>query len=324
MLIVKRIISAAALSVAVAAVPVAAAAQDFPDKAIRLIVPFAPGGGGDQLVLTFIDELSRELGQPILKENHGGGNSVIGTNLLSTAPADGYTIGVVTTGFAANPYLYKSLPYDTHNDFVPVSVLVAYPFVMAVRSEFPAESVEEFIAYAKANPGEITNANSGRGAGAEFAAGLLSSLADIEFRYVAFQGAGPGMAAVAGGFVDFIFSNLASVTPFVESGNMRVLGHTGTVPFGDPELEPLADQGVPGYEFLQWWAVLAPAGTPDEAVERLHEAFVAVFDDPAVRGRMEQVNAEFIVNTPEEARAYIENQSQVLQQIVDVLGHEPE
>lgn len=319
----KRSIGALIFATAMTA-SIVANAQTYPEKPIKLIVPFAPGGGGDQLVLSFVDEFSKELGQPVVKENHGGGNSVIGTNLLAKSPADGYTIGVVTTGFAANPHLYKTLPYDTENDFKTVSVLVAYPFALAVRSDFPAQNVEELIKYAKDNPGKLTSANSGRGAGAEFSTGLLSDLADIQIKNVAFQGAGPGLTAVAGGFVDLTFSNLSSVVPFLEGGKMRVLAHTGTKPFGNPEIKPLAEVGVPGYEFLQWWAVLAPKDTPDAAVDRLNAALVKVFNEPAVRERMAKVNAEFIISTPADARTYISEQGKKSKQIADALGLQPE
>jgi tripartite-type tricarboxylate transporter receptor subunit TctC len=315
---------AAVALAASAMVATSASAQSYPDRPIKLIVPFAPGGGGDQLVLSFIDELSKELGQPIVKENHGGGNSVIGTNMVAKAPADGYTIGVATTGYTANPYLYKSLPYDIEKDLMPVSIVAAYPFALAVRADFPAKSVEELIAWAKANPGKLTSANTGRGAGAQFSTGLLSSLAGIEIKNVAFQGAGPALTAVAGGFVDFIFSNYSGLIPFVEGGKMRLLGNTGTQPFGEPPLPPLSGAGVPGYEFLQYWALIAPAGTPDDVVARLNEGLKKVFTDPAVRDRMLKVNAEIIVNTPEEAKAYIVRQSAQAKEIVDALGLQPE
>lgn len=309
---------------AVVAAPGAALSQDYPNKPIKMIVPFGPGGGGDQLVLSFVDELSKKLGQPIVKENHPGANSIIGTNLLAKAEPDGYTLGVVTTGFSANPFLYKEIPFDSEKDFAPVTVVAAYPFSFAVRADFPAQTVEELVAYGKANPGKITSANSGRGSGAEFSTGLLSALAGIEIKSISYKGGGPAMTAVAGGFCDLIFTNLSGSLPFAQAGKVRLLGHTGTKPFSDPPLQPIADQGVPGYEFAQWWGILAPAGTPPEVLNTFHAALKDVFEDPAVRARMEKVNAEIILNTPDEAKSYIQAQAVKSKQIADALGLKPE
>jgi tripartite-type tricarboxylate transporter receptor subunit TctC len=314
------------LGIALGAVSLSAAGaqtSDYPNKPIKLIVPFDAGGGSDAVAAAFVEELSKELGQSIVKENHPGSNSIIGTTLLVNSPADGYTLLLVTPGFVNNPFLYLNMPYKTPEAFTPVAILTAYPFVLGARTDLPVNTVEELIAYSKANPGKLTAANSGRGAGAHLSVGLLNNLAGTDIRPIPYKGAGPGLNAVAGGFVDMIFSGLETVRPFVESGKMKYLGSTGPVAMKDPAI-PAIGATVPGYEYLNWQALLAPAGTPPEALDRLDQALKKVFSDPKVKDKLTKLNIDIVASSPAEAKAYVESQMVVAKGLIESVGLQPE
>jgi tripartite-type tricarboxylate transporter receptor subunit TctC len=295
----------------------------YPSKPIKIIVPFDPGGGADMVATAFVDELSQKLGKPVVKANHPGSNSIIGTTLLAKSPPDGHTLLATTAGIAINPYLYLSMPYKTPEDFAPVSILTAYPFVLGARRNLPVNSVAELIAYAKANPGKLTAANTGRGASAHLALGLLNNLAGTNIRPIPFKGAGPGLTAVAGGFVDMIFSGLETVRPFVETGKMKYLAHTGPEAMKSPAIPAIAET-VSGYQHLNWMALFAPAGTPPEVVEKLNTALKDVFADPKVKKKLENLNIDIIASSPAEAKDYLVSQMALTKNLVESLGIKPE
>jgi putative tricarboxylic transport membrane protein len=317
---------AVALSLALGAVPLGGAlAQStaYPSKPIKIIVPFEPGGGADAVATAFVDELSQRLGKPVIKSNHPGSNSIIGTTLLVKSPPDGHTLLATTTGIAINPFLYLSMPYKTPEDFAPVSILTAYPFVLGARTNLPVNSIAELIAYAKANPGKLTAANTGRGASAHLALGLLNNLAGTKIRPIPYKGAGPGLSAVAGGFVDMIFSGFETVRPFVQTGKMKYLGHTGTEAMKSPAIPAIAEV-VPGYQHLNWMALFAPAGTPPDVVEKLNAALKEVFADPKVKKKLENLNIDVIASSPSEAKDYLVSQMALAKDLVESVGIKPE
>lgn len=322
----KRLLAGAlglALAGALSASGANAQSSDYPNKPIRLIVPFDAGGGSDAVAVAFVDELSQKLGQPIVKENHPGSNSIIGTTLLIKSPADGYTLLLVTPGFVNNPYLYLNMPYKTPDAFAPVSILTAYPFVLGARLDLPVNSIKELIEYSKANPGKLTAANSGRGAGAHLSVGLLNNLAGTDIRPIPYKGAGPGLNAVAGGFVDMIFSGLETVRPFVESGKMKYLGSTGPVDMKTPAIRSIAND-VKGYEYLNWQALLAPAGTPPEVLAKLDKALKEVFADPKVVDKLTKLNIDIVASSPAEAQAYVVSQMELAKRLIESVGLKPE
>jgi tripartite-type tricarboxylate transporter receptor subunit TctC len=299
-----------------------AQAVNYPTKPIRLIIPFVPGGGADAVGTAISDELSKRLGQPIVKSNHPGSNSVIGTALLAKSPPDGHTLLLVTAGIASNPFLYANLPYKTPDSFAPVSILTSYPFVLGVRRDLPFNSIKEMIEFAKANPGKLRAATSGRGAAAHLTLGLLNNLSGSEIRAIPFKGAGEGLNAVAGGFVDMIFSGFETVRPFVEGGRMKYFGSSG------PALTsagiPSISDTVPGFEYLNWMAMIAPAGTPPEVLDKLNTALASVFADPTVKDRLAALNIDIIASPHKEAKEYIVQQMAVNKRIIDSLGLKPE
>jgi tripartite-type tricarboxylate transporter receptor subunit TctC len=307
---------------AVASGGAAAQTVNYPTKPIRLLIPFVSGGGADAVAATFSDELSKRLGQPIVKSNHPGSNSVIGTALLAKAAPDGHTLLLVTPGIVNNPYLYANLPYKTPDAFAPVSILTSYPFVLGVRRDLPFNSVKEMIAFARANPGKLKAATSGRGAAAHLTLGLMNNLSGSEIRPIPFKGAGEGLNAVAGGFVDMVFSGFETVRPFVEAGRMRYFGSSG------PALKsagiPSISDTVPGFEYLNWLALIAPAGTPTDVLDKLNVALASVFADPKVKDRLAALNIDIIVSSHKEAKEYVVQQMAVGKKIVEGLGLKPE
>jgi tripartite-type tricarboxylate transporter receptor subunit TctC len=300
----------------------AAAAQDYPTGPIKLIIPYAPGGGTDAAAAVFSDKLGQILGQPIIKENHPGSNAVIGTALLAEAAPDGQTLMVVTGAIANNPYLYANLPFDTE-ELVPVSILTTYPYVLAVRSDLPFNNMQELIDYAKANPGVLTAGTPGRGAGAQLVLGLLNERAGIDIRDIPFKGAGESLNAVAGGFVDVVFSGYETVRPFVESGKMKFFAQSGTVPLGEEQIPPIADT-LPGFEYQNWLALIAPPGTPENITDKLNEGLTAIFSEQEVKDRLASQNIQGIASTAEEAKAYLSREMSTSRSINGTLGLQPE
>ncbi|WP_127751675.1 tripartite tricarboxylate transporter substrate-binding protein [Devosia sp. 1566] len=300
----------------------AAMAQDYPTETIKFIIPYAPGGGTDAAAAVFSDRLSQLLGRPIVKENHPGSNSVIGTALLAEAKPDGHTLMVVTGAIANNPSLYANLPYDT-DALVPVSILTSYPFVLGVRSDVPFNNMQELIDYAKAHPGELTAGTSGRGSGAQLALGLLNETAGIEIREIPFKGAGESLNNVAGGFVDMVFSGYETVRPFAESGKMKFFAHTGTEPLGAEHIPPIAAT-VEGYEYLNWLALVAPPGTPIEITDKLNDALSQIFAEQEVKDRLAAQNIQGVASTAEEAKAYLTQEIARSKAIIESIGLQPE
>ena len=320
----KQILRAFALSAGLIAGASAGTvmAQDYPTETIKFIIPYAPGGGTDAAAAVFSDRLSQLLGQSIVKENHPGSNSVIGTALLAQAKPDGHTLMVVTAAIANNPSLYANLPYDT-GELVPVSILTSYPFVLGVRSDLPFNNMQELIDYAKANPGELTAGTSGRGSAAQLALGLLNETAGIEIREIPFKGAGESLNNVAGGFVDMVFSGYETVRPFAESGKMKFFAHTGTEPLGTEQIPPIAAT-VEGYEYLNWLALVAPPGTPTEITDELNEALSQIFAEQEVKDRLAGQNIQGVASTAEEAKTYLTQEMATSKAIIESIGLQPQ
>lgn len=323
---IARSLSLAAALVAGLAVSVGSAdAQNpaYPAKRIKLIIPYGPGGGTDAVAAVFSDKLGQKLGRPVVKENHAGSNSVIGTALLANSPPDGYTLLVVTSAFANNPFLYANLPYKTPESFTLVSILTAYPFVLVARSGLPFKSIKELIEYAKASPGKLTAGTSGRGAAAQLALGLLNKNAGIRIREIPFKGIGESLNNVAGGFVDMMFSGYESALPFVDSKKIRFLGHTGREPLGKEQIPPIADD-LPGFEYQNWQALIAPAGTPKAVTDKLNGALAEIFAEPAVKERLASQNIIGIASTSAEAKDYFMKDIAANKAIIEAIGLKPE
>src|SRR5262245_6426626 len=285
------------------ALTAAAAAQDYPAKPVRLIIPFPPGGGNDVVGRAFAQHVGERLGKQVIVDNRGAGaGGIVGTEVVAHAPKDGYTIGIISIAHAVNPWLYK-LPYDPIKAFEPVGILGSGPAVMAVHPDLPAHSVKELIDLAKKEPGKIQWAHAGIGSFQHLAGELFKLTAKVDVLGVPFKGGGPAAIDVIGGHSKLLISSMVSTTPHVRSGKLRALGVTGAK--RNPVLPdvPAVAETVPGYEATNWWGIVVPAGTPAPIVARLHKAITEAQDSPDLQKQFATEGAEVVrMNSPEFGR----------------------
>jgi tripartite-type tricarboxylate transporter receptor subunit TctC len=273
----------AAAGLLVAFTTTAAAQTDYPNRPVRLIIPFPPGGSNDVVGRVIAQHLGEGLGKQVIVDNRGGAGGVIGTEAAAHAAPDGYTILVISLAHAVNPWLYK-LPYDPIKAFAPVGIMGKGPNILSVNPDLPVHSVKELIALAKQNPGDLQYASAGVGSFQHLGAELFKLDAGVDILHVPFKGGGPAMVDVMGGHTTVLFSSLVQTTPHVKSGKLRALGVGGTVRSPVfPDLPTIAEAGVPGYAAENWWGIVAPAGTPAPIVERLHKELTAAQDNPEVK-----------------------------------------
>lgn len=282
----------------------AAAAQDFPDRAITLVIPFAAGGSTDVVGRIVADRMSQELGQQIVVQNVGGAGGSLGAQQVAKADADGYTIlmGTVAT-HALNPLILKQKPYDPVTDFAPVSLLVLVPNVLAVHPDVPANTVQELIDLAKAEP--LAYASSGNGTPLHLSGELFKSMAGVDITHIPYKGSGPALTDVLGNQVPVIFDNLPSASSHISSGKLKALGVTTSERAPSFPDVPAIAETLPGYETYSWNALFAPAGTPPEVVETLASAAKTAMADPAVVARMAEFSAEIVASGPEELAEHV-------------------
>jgi tripartite-type tricarboxylate transporter receptor subunit TctC len=276
-----------------------ASAETWPARPIRLMVPFAPGGGTDILARTIAPQLQGRLGQPLVIENKPGAGSTIGSDIVAKAPADGYTLLMVDTSFTVNPSLYAKLPYDSEKDFAPVALLAGAPVILLVHPSVPAQSVAELVALAKAKPGQLYYASGGNGASTHLGGELLKLVAGIDVVHVPYKGTGPAVTDLLGGQVQMMFTGISSGKQHVASGALRALAVTGAQRNkAMPEVPTFAESGLAGVDAGTYWALLAPAGTPAEIVERLNRELDAVLHLPELRGRAEELGYDVLGGPP--------------------------
>lgn len=285
------------------------AADPYPNKPIRIIVPFAAGGSGDFIVRTISDRFAAAIKQSVVVENRGGGNTVTGTEYVARSAPDGYTLLFASTALSTNPSLVPNLSYRTPEDFAPVGQVIAYPFVLAARNNLDINNIPELIAYAKKNPGALTASTSGDGSGAHLATALLKEAAGIDLMTIPYRGAGPAMTDVAAGHVDMTFTGMSQVKPFADSKKVKILATSGTNRMKSaPDVKTIAEQGVPGFNAVVWWGMLAPAGTPKEIVDKINQALKVSLADPEVEKRMAIIDGEVRVSTPQEFEKLIRDE----------------
>ena len=282
----------------------AAAAQDFPDRAITLVIPFAAGGSTDVVGRIVADRMSQELGQQIVVQNVGGAGGSLGAQQVAKADADGYTIlmGTVAT-HALNPLILKQKPYDPVADFAPVSLLVLVPNVLAVNPALPVNTVQELIDLAKKEP--LAYASSGNGTPLHLSGELFKTMAGVDITHIPYKGSGPALTDVLGNQVPVIFDNLPSASSHISSGKLKALGVTTAERAPSFPDVPAIAETLPGYETYSWNALFAPAGTPPEVVETLASAAKTAMADPAVVARMAEFSAEIVASGPEELAAHV-------------------
>jgi tripartite-type tricarboxylate transporter receptor subunit TctC len=287
----------------------ALAADGFPDRPLRMIVPFPPGGSVDVVARIAGQKMTEIAGQSIVVDNRGGASGNIGSELAARAPADGYTIMMTTIPLVVNPSLFSKVPYDVVRDFAPISLIAAAPFVLAVHPSLPAKSVKELVALARSRPGQLNYASAGSGTNLHIAAELFKNLSGTNIVHVPYKGGGPALSALLGGEAQLSFLGVVAVVPHVKSGKMRALALTATKRSAVlPDLPTIAEAGVPGYEFASWYGVLAPAGTPAPRITKLHDILVRSLRSPDLAGRMATEGADIIAGSPQQFAAYLKTE----------------
>jgi tripartite-type tricarboxylate transporter receptor subunit TctC len=281
-------------------VPSYVQAQAYPDKPIKLIVPWPPGGGADVVSRLLSKAVGDELGTQIIIDNRGGAAGNIGATAAARSAPDGYTIVFAYSGtHSINRHLYKTMPFE-ESDFAPIVFLASVPQLLTVRVDSPYKSVADVIAAAKANPGKLTYGSSGNGAINHMAGQLFADMAGIKLQHVPYKGGAPATNAILSGEIDLIFGEPAPLLPHVRSGKLRAIAVTSAKRSPSvPDLPTIAEVAVPGYEVTSWNGFLAPAGTPDAAIKRLNASFNKVLADPAMRERLIQMGYEPVGGAPE-------------------------
>jgi len=296
----RSVVMVAGLTLTSAVVP-AAMAQTYPTKAIRMVVPFPAGGTTDILARIAGQKLTEALKQQVIIDNRPGAGGNIGTELVAKSPPDGYTL-LTDPGstLTINPSLFAKLPYDPVKDFAPVTILAAVPNILVVHPSLPVKNVKELIALAKAKPGLLNYASTGAGQSTHLSMELFKTMAGIDLVHIPYKGSAPALTDLLGGQVTLMFDNMPSSLPHVQGGKLRALA-VSTLKRSPamPQLPTVAESGLPGFEVSVWFAVLAPAGTPRDIVQRLNAVLVKALQSPDVKERLAGQGAEPVGNTPE-------------------------
>jgi tripartite-type tricarboxylate transporter receptor subunit TctC len=279
----------------------AAHAQDYPSRAIRVVVPFSPGGAVDGPMRLIAQQLSKRLGQPVVVENKPGAGATIGTDAVAKAAPDGYTLLLASQTNAISATLYSKLPFEPIEDFTPVSLIGREPGVVVVNPAVPATTLQQFIAYVKERPGKVDYASSGNGSGQHLFAALLASKAGLTMNHVPYRGSGQATTDLLSGVVAMAIPGTAGMVGHIKAGKLRALAVTGAKRSPQlPDVPTVMESGVPDYEAYVWMGLLAPKGTPSAIVERLNREVVAVLGEPEVKHYMDNAGIEIVGSTPVE------------------------
>lgn len=279
----------------------AVAAQSYPSRQVRFVVGFPPGGGTDVVTRLIAERLTNAFRQQVIVDNRPGAASNIAAELVATAPADGYTIFMGTISTSSNRTLYRNLKYDALRDFAPVTQVLGTPFLMAIHPSLPPQTLRQFIAFAKARPGELNYASAGNGSGAHLFAEMFRSLTGVNIVHVPYKGAAPMTTALLSGETMFKFDNIVTTLKLARSGKLRALAVTTTTrSTAAPEIPTMAEAGVPGYDANAWFGVFAPAGTPPAIIDRLNTEIAKILRDPKVRQTLLALGGEPVGSTPQE------------------------
>ena len=304
-----------------AAVAQPANAQSYPNRPVRIIVPWPPGGGTDIFARAISEKLQQYLGQPFPVENRPGVAGNIGATTVARSAPDGYTIMIATITLATNPALYTSLDFDATKDLAGITLIAGVPHMLVVNPAVPAKTVKELIALAKQKPGKLTYASAGVGSPFQIAAELFKQKAGVNILHVPYKGGGPAVADVIGDHVDMTFANLLAVLPQARAGRVRALAVTsGKRSSAAPEVPTMAEAGLSGYEFTSWFGAFAPAGTPRPVVNKLNAAIVKALKSPEVSAQLSQQGADLIANSPEEFDAYLKSETKKWGAVIKAAG----
>ena len=317
----RHILQALSAATLAAALP-AAQAQSFPDKPVRIIVPFAAGNTLDTALRQVAEEFKKSTGQPLVVENKPGGSGIIAAQAVMAAPADGYTLLLANTSMLTIiPHTFSKLPYDAEKSFRPITNFLGTSMVMAVNASVPANNVQEFVAYAKANPGKVSFASFTAGNSSHFAGVILNQRAGIDMIHVPFNGTPPAVQNLVGGQVNAAFLPLLAVKPHLESGKVKVLAVTSPQrSLLMPNVATFREQGFPDLDIYIWAAIVAPAATPDAAVARLNAEFVKALRSAEIKEKWRVADFETLPSTPEEFTKFAQGDSKRWAEAVRISG----
>jgi tripartite-type tricarboxylate transporter receptor subunit TctC len=297
-----------------------AAADDYPSRPIRLLIPFPPGGSNDVVGRIVANQLGQKLGQTVFVDNRAGAGGVVGTDLAAKATPDGYTLLIISIAHAVDPFIYKE-PYDPIKDFVPVAILATGTNVLTVNPSVPVHSVKELIDLAKAKPGFLNYASAGIGSFQNLSGELFKALANVDVVHVPYKGGGPSMLAVIAGEAQVMFSSIVQTVPNIQAGRLRALATGGAKRSPIlPDLPTIAEAGVPGYVASDWWGILAPAGTPRPIVDKLHGAIEEVLRSEDTKKNLDQQGATPVYMSSAEFGTYIKAEMTKWEPVVQKAG----
>jgi len=295
-----------ALAVALASAG-AARADDYPSHPIRLVVPYAAGGGADSVARVIAKRVGETIGQPIVIENRGGAGSIIGTELVNKSAPDGYTLLMGQSGpISINPAVYKSLPYDPLKDFAPVAMTTSYPYIMVVSPALGVKTLGEFVALAKSKPGELNYGTTGVGAANHLVTELFDGKAGIRMTHIPYRGTALAVTDLLAGHVQVVFADPISALPHINAGTLRALAVTSKErsPVA-PDVPTISESGYPGFDAIAWHGILAPANTPPAIIEKLNAEIVAALKDPETKALLEKQAMQTVGNSPEAFASFI-------------------
>jgi len=305
----RRYLILLALLCAVTGVQAQSSTSNYPEKPIRIVVPFVAGGGGDFIARAWADKLSETLKQPVIIDNRGGGNTVVGTDIVAKAAPDGYTLLLVSPSIATNPTLLPNLPYKTPEDFAPVGSVITYAMGLGARATLEAESLQEMLRYARQQPGKLAIATSGEGSATDLAAELFKAATGADILIVPYKGAGQGVLDVASGHVDLLFTGMSQLKPHLDSGRIKLLATSGKNRLKSaPEIPTIAEQGVSDFEAVVWWGILAPAGTPEVIIQKLNLALAQSLSHPEVTNRLAVIDGEVRLSSSKEFERFLKEE----------------
>ncbi|NKE68091.1 tripartite tricarboxylate transporter substrate binding protein [Ramlibacter sp. RBP-2] len=294
--LLKKILAGACLAIVAAG----AAAQGFPERTVKFVVPYPPGGFNDTLARVSAEKLTKMWNQPVVVENKPGGNTTVGNVFVAKSPADGYTILISPLPFSALPGLYgANLPYDALKDFTPLVWAGSTQNALVVRNDLPVNTVKEFIEYAKKNPGKVNYGSTGSGSSNHLSMELFMKMTGTKMQHIPYKGSAPAVTAMIGGEIDALFDNVPNVVNHIKAGKMKVIGVSGSqrAPLL-PDAPTVAEAGVPGYEVNVWFGMQLPAGTPKPVVDKLNRDIVTLLKEPDVVQRFRNAGVEVVASTP--------------------------
>ncbi len=300
-------------------------AQNYPARAIKLVVPSSPGGGTDIVGRLLAQKLSEQLGQQVVVDNRAGAGSIIGNDAVAKSAPDGYTVLMGLSSLAINPSMYAKLPYDALRDFAPVSQVVSSPNILTLHPSVPATTVKALIALAKIRPGSLAFGSAGMGSSPHLSGELFKTLARIDMVHVPFKGSGQSVISQLAGEIAANFPSVPTAMPYVKAGRLRGLGVT-TIKRAQalPDVPSIAEAGLPGYEATQWFGLLAPAGTPRLIIDRLYQEAARALRTADMKERMTAEGLEVVGGTPEEFADYIKSETQKWTKVIKAAGIKPQ